>query len=275
MIDVSGVTPDSNVLKVPLPDFIRTDWPDAEFGIDATRGITVRALGLTLASVFQPIFNAQGQAVAQEALLRASARGRPLAPPAAFAAAASHGQIIAFDRLCRTLHLYNNATFQSGQSDLYLNVHPRLLTGVERHGVVFERVLHTVNWQPQRIVLEIVEDEIAQGEVNRVRDAVDNYRRVGYRIAIDDFGSRHANLDRLWQLEPDIVKLDRVLIAQAVESPKLRRALPRLVQLLHELETLVVVEGIETADQQQLALDAGADLLQGFHLGEPRPLGRG
>ncbi len=141
--------------------------------------------------------------------------------------------------------------------------------------MVFERVLHTVNWQPQRIVLEIVEDEIAQGEVNRVRDAVDNYRRVGYRIAIDDFGSRHANLDRLWQLEPDIVKLDRVLIAQAVESPKLRRALPRLVQLLHELETLVVVEGIETADQQQLALDAGADLLQGFHLGEPRPLGRG
>lgn len=260
---------------VPLPDFIREDWPEAEFGIDAARGITVRALGLSLASVFQPVFDLHGVQIAQEALLRASLRGRPLAPPAAFKAAAAHGRVIAFDRLCRTLHLYNNATFQTGHADLYLNVHPGLLTGVERHGEVFERVLHTVDWQPQNIVLEIVEDEIAQGDLNRVRDAVNNYRRVGYRIAIDDFGSRHANLDRLWQLEPDIVKLDRALIAQAVTSPKLRRALPRLVELLHDLETVVVIEGIETAEQKQLAQDAGADLLQGFHLGEPRPLGRG
>ncbi|GGP23675.1 EAL domain-containing protein [Silvimonas iriomotensis] len=262
--------PETHLPVLPLPDFIRQDWPEASFSIDGSRGMGVRALGLALTSVFQPLLDAHGNVQGHEALLRASARGKPLSPAGAFQAAAAHGRLISFDRLARTLHLYNYATFHSDQKCLFLNVHPGLLTGVERHGVVFERVLQSVNWQPAQIVLEIVEDEIAPGELNRVRDAVNNYRSLGYRIAIDDFGSRHANLDRLWQLEPHVVKLDRVLIAEAATSPRLQRALPRLVALLHELDATVVVEGIETATQHSIARDAGADLLQGFYLGEPR-----
>lgn len=272
---MTGFTSLPGALAMPLPDFVRQDWPEAEFNVDGARGIGVRALGLALNSVFQPIFDAKGNVQGHEALLRASARSKPMSPQAAFQAAVAHGRLISFDRLARTLHLYNYATFQTGLAGLYLNVHPQLLTGVERHGVVFERVLQTLNWQPEQIVLEIVEDEIAPGELSRVREAVNNYRSVGYRIAIDDFGSRHANLDRLWQLEPDVVKLDKALIAQAATSPRLQRALPKLVELLHELEATVVVEGIETKAQHAIAIDAGADLLQGFYLGEPRPLGRG
>ncbi|KAF0814812.1 Cyclic di-GMP phosphodiesterase CdpA [Andreprevotia sp. IGB-42] len=265
--DLAGRLP----LPVPLPTL--EDWPNADFLIDPARGITVKALGLNLASVFQPIFNRDGKVIAEEALLRATARGKPLPPMQAFASAASQ-QLVAFDRLCRTLHLLNCATFQSENTRLFLNVHPQLLVQVEsRHGEAFGRILDSVAWSPARIVLEITEDAIPDSRVGQVRAAIESYRARGYGIAIDDFGSRHANLDRLWTFEPDIVKVDRELIARAEHSAPLRRALPKLVELLHELEAEVVVEGIETATQHQLAVDAGADAVQGFHLGEPRYFG--
>ncbi|WP_051710601.1 EAL domain-containing protein [Andreprevotia chitinilytica] len=263
-------------LPVPLPTL--EDWPNAEFHVDPARGITVKALGLSLSSAFQPIFDAQGRVVGEEALLRALTRGKPLPPLQAFACAADQ-QLVAFDRLCRTLHLLNFATFQHAAfkqdaARLFLNVHPQLLVQVEsRHGEAFGRILDSLAWSPRQIVLEITEDAIPDSRVGQVRAAIESYRARGYAIAIDDFGSRHANLDRLWVFEPDIVKLDRELIFQAEQSPRLRRALPKVVELLHELEAEVVVEGIETEVQQQIALDAGADALQGYLLGEPRFFG--
>lgn len=45
-------------------------------------------------------------------------------------------------------------------------------------------------------------------------------------MAIDDFGSEDSNFDRLWLLEPDIVKLDRSLIVQSASDRKQRAVSP-------------------------------------------------
>ncbi|MBM3117515.1 EAL domain-containing protein [Jeongeupia naejangsanensis] len=257
--------------RLPVPASVREDWPAASFGIEAGRGIVVRALGLSLSSVFQAIHAPDGRVVGEEALLRASVRHKPLPPLTAFEYAESQRKLVAFDRLCRTLHLLNDAGHADRAQTLYLNVHPKMLTEVsDRHGAVFQDILESLDSKPSRIVLEIGEDEIAESDINRARAALQSYRSRGYRIAIDDFGRRHANLDRLWQLEPDVIKIDRSLIGEAESSPRLRRALPKLVELLHELGGEVIVEGVETETQRQIAIDAGADALQGFLLDEPR-----
>lgn len=98
------------------------------------------------------------------------------------------------------------------------------------------------------------------------------YQACGYRIAIDDFGCRHSNFDRLWKVPPDIVKLDRALILQSANNPRARTILPKLIDILHDLGALVVCEGIETADQHALVVDAGTDLVQGFLYARPHPV---
>src|SRR3984893_4750283 len=75
----------------------------------------------------------------------------------------------------------------------------------------------------------------------------------------------------VWQLQPDIVKLDRGVIEQAARNPRVARTLPRLVSLLHETGALVLVEGVETQHEALLAMECDADFVQGFYFARPAP----
>jgi EAL domain-containing protein (putative c-di-GMP-specific phosphodiesterase class I) len=100
-------------------------------------------------------------------------------------------------------------------------------------------------------------------------DAVRNYRSLGYRIAVDDFGTAHSSLESVFNLQPDIVKLDSVLVQTAAHSHSVVKSFERLVDRFHSAGIQVAVEGIETAQQLALARKAGADLLQGYYLAKP------
>ena len=227
---------------------------------------------LRLDSHYQPLFDRQQRAVAYEALLRVSdPQGRRIAPDRFFAALDDSHNVIGVDRLCRVIHSVNFLTQQPQQQALYLNVNGRHLLGIAsgRHGATFEALLAYCGLAPQQVVLEIIESSV--DDLALLQQAITAYKAKGFRIAIDDFGARHSNFDRLWALEPDIVKLDRSLTAQAAQNPRAAKVLPVLVRLIQDLGAQVVCEGIETPVQQALALDAGADLLQGYLYGEPSP----
>ncbi|WP_051258773.1 EAL domain-containing protein [Chitinibacter tainanensis] len=258
-------------LNYPVPPEIRQDWPESLFQIDSLKGVVVKAMGSTLSSAFQPLLDRNGQRFADEALLRATVRERPIAPQQAFGAARQGHKLIAFDRLCRTLHVMNFASYAQPDRLLFLNVHPELLVQINDHGAYFERILSSLGFSPQQIVLELLEHETLSSDAVDISRAVHNYRKKGYRIALDDFGHGMANLDRLWLLEPDYVKLDRHLIALAAQQSKARAGYGQLVQLLKNAGTQVIAEGIETEEHKQLALASGVDGLQGFYFAHPRP----
>lgn len=239
--------------------------------LDDGHRIITRFAGLTLSTAFQPLFRRDTLTTsAHEALLRVvESDGTPLAPQEAFARLNRQGHAVEFDRLCRLLHVLNFLRQSDGADTLFLNVNGAHLLGLIQgdHGSFIGSLISYHQLDPARIVLEIVEDRI--DDLSRLEAAVQGYRQRGVRIAIDDFGARHSNFDRLWILAPDVVKLDRTLIVQATINPLARRVLPRLIQIIHELGAEVVCEGIETEEQYQLAYDAGADLFQGFRLATP------
>jgi len=238
---------------------------------DDGQRITTRFAGLTLSTAFQPLFRRDGiNATAHEALLRVvESNGTPLSPPEAFARLNRQGHAVEFDRLCRLLHVLNFVRQSDGDGSLFLNVNGAHLLGLVNgeHGSFIGSLLTRHDLDPARVVLEIVEDRI--DDLSLLEAAVRSYRLRGLRIAIDDFGARHSNFDRLWMLAPDVVKLDRTLIVQATSNPLARRVLPRLIEIIHELGAEAVCEGIETEEQYHIALDCGADLLQGFLLSAP------
>lgn len=227
---------------------------------------------LQLKSFFQPLLNATTlQPEAHEALLRPvdKSSGEYLPPAAAFNVASTAAEAVYLDRLCRAMHAANFVRQQPGQQELFLNVSGRHLVAVTRgHGQAFEELLMLCGLRPQQVVLEILEASVE--DLSLLQTAVEAYRKRGFRIAIDDFGCRHSNFDRLWQLTPDLVKLDRSLIEQAVVNSRARLILPKLIDMIHDLGARVVCEGIETRSQHLNCVDAGADLLQGFYYARPQ-----
>lgn len=226
-------------------------------------------IGLKLRSVFQPIVDLNRSApLGYEALLRASDhKGNAVAPPAAFRQAEVAERLVKFDRLCRTLHTLNFLNMGKGNGLLFLNVHPELLVAVNSHGKVFEQVLHQHHVSTHDVVIEIHESAVSEEKL--LADAIANYRERGYKIAIDDFGKEHSNLDRLWSLAPEYVKLDGSIINQATFNPKLQRILPKLVEIIRELDAEVIIEGVETRAELRIAQAAGIHLVQGYLLGLP------
>lgn len=231
--------------------------------------------GLRLYSVFQPILYATDmKPFAYEALLRVrSLTGELIGPQDLFKRTEVSEEILYLDRLCRVIHSINFFTQNPDRKlTLFLNVDGRHLLNVANggHGRTFQALLEFCGIRPQQVVLEIVESLVADS--THLIEALESYQKLGYRIAIDDFGSRESNFDRLWNLSPDIVKLDRSLVSQSVVNSRARRVLPKLVDIIHELGATVVCEGIEDDEQHAMAVDAGTDLLQGYYYARPAPL---
>lgn len=229
-------------------------------------------IGLGLHSVFQPIIDLRTKSkLGQEALLRPfDERAGAIAPLAAFKRAEALGQLVKLDRLARTLHTLNHLNAGNDGSLLFLNVHAELLVAVQGHGKVFERILHQQEVATGQVVIEISESAVSDS--GRLQEAIASYRERGYSIALDDFGRRHLDLQRIWRLRPDYVKLDGTLFALAIRDDRLRGLLAGLTTVLHDLGSRVVASGIETPGQLDLVLASGIHLAQGFLFARPSSL---
>ena len=96
------------------------------------------------------------------------------------------------------------------------------------------------------------------------------YKRIGFKTAIDDFGAGFAGLNLLADFQPDIVKLDMALI-RGIDQSKPRRAIVAgVVAMCRELDIAVIAEGIESADEARCLADLGIHLMQGYWSGWPQ-----
>lgn len=224
---------------------------------------------LLLSSVFQPVFSlAHRRPIGYEALIRArNAQGNQVSPLDVFSMAGTGQELTQLDRLCRILHVCNFQQTSSDDSWLFLNINPEVVVNGKNYGAFFAEMLEHYSIPPHRIVVEILEGAIQ--DESHLTEAVEFYKQLGCLVAIDDFGSGHSNFERIWRVTPDIVKLDRSLMLQAVTKPKVRRVLPSLVSLLHEAGCLVLMEGVETQEEALVSMDADVDFVQGYYFAKP------
>lgn len=227
-----------------------------------------RHADLVIRSHFQPIYSvAHSRSVGFEGLMRAvDTHENPIPPLDIFRRAKDFTETLTLDRLADAVHLHN---FLHLKADgwLFLNMETSVFLESVHEGHFLGKLLAATGFPSHRIVIEILE----QGVSNEVRlaEAVQFFRKQGFLIALDDFGAGHSNFDRVWNLQPDIVKLDRSMTTQAGSNLRIRRMMPVMVSLLHEAGSLVLMEGIETAGEALMAMDADADFVQGYYFGSP------
>ena len=226
---------------------------------------------LTLHSHFQPIISlAHRRVVGYEGLARPrAADGRLLAPGELFQSVESTDDIVFLDRLSRNIHARNFVAAGREDTWLFLNVNARVAMNGKRYAPYFESMLARCGLPPHRVVIELVENDVPDEAL--LAEAMRYYTELGCLVAIDDFGAGHSNFERIWRVQPQIVKIDRSTLVQARESRKVRRILPSLVALLHEAACMTLIEGVEDEADAMLALDAGVDFAQGFFFARPSP----
>jgi EAL domain-containing protein (putative c-di-GMP-specific phosphodiesterase class I) len=121
------------------------------------------------------------------------------------------------------------------------------------------------------LVLELTE-QAALVDYGEVRAALDRYRAKGLIVAVDDAGDGYAGLQRLLELRPEMVKLDRSLVADA-DRDEAQRALTEMVGgLAGRLDAWLLVEGVERPRQLETFIRLGVPLGQGTLLGRPSPV---
>jgi len=261
------VQPSANPLsQTAAPDPTFDAPPRAASGAAPTSD----AFGHRLSSHFQPIYSlTHHRVVGHEALLRATAldSGTPVPPMALFAGVDGDADRLGLDRAALLQHL---AAYSGRDADewLFLNLHPRSLAS--QSGLSIREIgdaLAQHGLRPEQVVIEVLESSLPDDAGFDRR--IEELRELGCLVSLDDFGAGHSNFDRVFRLQPEIVKLDRSVVARAELDVHARRIASQMVSLLHECGCLVLMEGIETDEGAYTALRCDVDFVQGYHFGRP------
>jgi len=217
---------------------------------------------------FQPIMDLRnGTLIGYEALIRGPAGSLLQSPAALFGAAIRQGRQLELELLCRTLSLQQFAALPAG-STLFLNVTASLLSSPDHQRGFTADLLQQLGIPVENIVIELSEQHPFD-QHGLTRAAVDHYRSMGFRIAIDDLGTGYSGL-KLWsELQPEFVKIDRHFIHGISNDPVKREFVRSISQIGRSLGCHVLAEGIEQLDELRTLQTMDIELGQGYLLGRP------
>jgi diguanylate cyclase (GGDEF)-like protein/PAS domain S-box-containing protein len=123
---------------------------------------------------------------------------------------------------------------------------------------------------PSRFGIEITETAAVE-DVSRARTFVEALKRIGCRVALDDFGSGYSSIYYLNNLPVDCVKIDGGFVKSLRDSPKDQHIVRAIVELSKGFGIVSTAEFIEDAETLELLREYGVHYGQGFFLGMPTP----
>jgi EAL domain-containing protein (putative c-di-GMP-specific phosphodiesterase class I) len=150
--------------------------------------------------------------------------------------------------------------------DVYLSMNASPALVCDRR---FDRLLDGVPLH--RMVLEITEHHDAHNHEPFFR-RLSACRLQGMRVAIDDVGAGYSGLQRIANVAPDLLKLDRSIIHGIDKSPTHRAIVAALRHFAGETGALLLAEGVETEAEAHIVKSLGVGLAQGWYFGKPVPI---
>ncbi|MEO1702445.1 MAG: EAL domain-containing protein [Pseudomonadota bacterium] len=249
----------------PQPFAQSITLPDGHF--------SAQFLEVNLHSAFQPIFrlaNDEPKLFACEGLARPFVDGRPLTPYQFFSKLKTD-ELVEVEQILRQLHLRNARSLPERARRLFLNFDPgamRSMRDITPEIDLVSREMRASGLQPNDIICEIVEHAAYDSAV--MKEFVYAMRARGFIIAVDDYGSDHADAARVKSLVPDIVKMEGKVVRSRMATPEGFALLVDQIRTFSKDGILTLLEGLETPWHLELALKSGAAYAQGFILGMPQ-----
>ncbi|MDZ7924844.1 MAG: EAL domain-containing protein [Marinagarivorans sp.] len=224
--------------------------------------------------VFQPKLSLESErVVGMEALLRWRTRHGEFIPPDQFIPLAEQsGLIIRMGEWVLRSAIQQLVNLrQQGYSDVHMAVnlsvaqlqHPDMLKMLGEVMGEFHQI------SPAHIELEITES-IAMGDIVGNIATLNRIKSMGFKLAMDDFGTGFSSLNYLQQMPIDCLKIDRAFVNTS-NTASGYEIIEMIVQLAKTLGLKVVAEGVETLEQANLLKNLNCDEVQGFYFAKPMP----
>lgn len=111
--------------------------------------------------------------------------------------------------------------------------------------------------------LEITESFLIDN-YNIINDKLHSIRKRGVKIALDDFGTGYSSLARIRELNIDYLKIDKYFIDNLIDKYDKDVLTKIIIELAHQLDLIVVAEGVELNEQKEYLIKSDCDIIQGY-----------
>jgi diguanylate cyclase (GGDEF)-like protein len=222
---------------------------------------------------YQPIFELRSERLAGvEALIRWEHPARGLLLPGEFIPIAEDSRLmLPLGRWVLRTACMQAAAWRARLSDQPLTLSVNLSSvQFADPGLVADvgAALAASELQPDRLVLELTETAMLR-DPDTIVERMSELKRLGVRLAVDDFGTGNASLRNLARFPIDVLKVDRAFVSRIGIDQRQTAIAGSIVRLGQSLEMIVVAEGIETPDQLAQLRVLGCGFGQGYLLGRP------
>jgi diguanylate cyclase (GGDEF)-like protein len=221
---------------------------------------------------FQPELDMHGRLLGAEALLRWRHEESRWVDPAEFVAVAEASGLIvaigswALRTACRQAKIWR----ETGLPGLTVAVNVSLIQCLRSDLVdTVKKALDESGVSATALELEVTESVFMREDEEDVIAQLARLRRMGVRVAIDDFGKGYSSLGRLRMLPVDKVKIDRSFIARLGQETGADIIVRAMIAIGHGLGLHVTAEGVEDECQLRFLRSAHCDSVQGFLVGRP------
>ncbi len=119
-----------------------------------------------------------------------------------------------------------------------------------------------------KVIFEITEEEAIE-QFKEVKEFVDEVKKLGVRIAIDDFGSGYSNYSYIFGMNPDYIKIDGSLTSEIVTNPNQVAFVKSLVEMCKNIGIQTTAEFVDSKEKLEKLKELGVDYMQGFYLHKP------
>ena len=218
--------------------------------------------------LYQPIIDAKtGKIVSLEALIRIA--GSNISPAEFIPVAEKAGLIVAIgnwviDEVCLQLSVWKNKC--NSIMPIAVNVSAMQLYD----GSIFSYVTNALkkyNLSPRLLEIEITESVLIENSEEIIK-VLNQFRDLGVRISLDDFGTGFSSISYLTYMPIDKVKIDKSLKDEFLFLED-SSVMEGIISLCHGLKMVVVTEGVETKEEYQRLSEFGSDLIQGYYFDKP------
>ena len=165
---------------------------------------------------------------------------------------------------CVRLHAYDPAFYLTFNVSLHQLSDSTLLP-------LMKETLEKYNLKGSSLVAELTESALDE-HPEQLNHFVQECEKMGLYIALDDFGSGYSSLRMLLQYPSSIIKLDQSLVQEMTESEAKMNFIRSIVFACHQFGKTVCMEGVEQAEQNEIILNTGCDMIQGYYYFRPMEL---
>jgi len=135
---------------------------------------------------------------------------------------------------------------------------------------ILTKSLMDANLDPAYLEIELTEGMIMINDMVTL-DILYKFKKIGVKISIDDFGTGYSSLRYLSQYPIDVLKIDKTFITYVNENKKNSTLTKAIIDLAHNLDLIVIAEGVETIDQLNFLKANKCDVIQGYIISRPVP----